>query len=105
MGSVTTLSEADVTNCYAAGEVAKTQNFGAFGSSTNIFGCYFLDSIANATVDGSLVADNSIKKLTDAQMQDKASFAGFDFESVWEMGSGDYKYPVFKAKYEQAAID
>jgi len=60
--------------------------------------CYFLNNVESATPDGALFAN--VKKLTDAEMQKKASYVGFDFDSIWEMGKGDYPYPVFKARYE-----
>ncbi|MBR1691711.1 MAG: Ig domain-containing protein [Lachnospiraceae bacterium] len=34
--------------------------------------------------------------LTNSQMQQQSSFAGFDFDNVWEMGTGNYPYPVLR---------
>jgi|GEM_PF-2878790 len=90
-------NEATVTASYNVGKTT-SQNAGAISSSKNLENCYFLDNVANATPDGALFA--TVKKLTESQMKDKTSFVGFDFDAVWEMGSGDYPYPVFKAIYE-----
>lgn len=38
----------------------------------------------------------AVETLTDAEMRIADSFAGFDFENVWRMGSGTYGYPVLK---------
>ena len=55
--------------------------------------CYYLDNSANATEDGALFS--SVQKLTADQMKKESSFTGFDFDTVWQMGS---QYPQFSQK-------
>lgn len=84
-------------NCYSVGNIMGTVT-SAISKSKDMENCYFLDNIQNATPDGALFA--TVKQLTVDQMKDKSSFAGFDFDTVWEMGGPDYPYPVFQAVYE-----
>lgn len=38
----------------------------------------------------------NITRLTDSQARSQSSYKGFDFDSVWEMGGGNYPYPVLR---------
>jgi len=76
-------------------------------SQSVIENCYYLDVFEvdlpsgvlsyypNAVGDGQGTL-SSVLALTDEQMRQKNSFAGFDFENVWAM-SDDGGYPVFKS--------
>lgn len=64
----------------------------------NLFGCYFLDNCETATLDGALFSNNAVTKLTETEMREKSNFKNFDFDFFWQMGKGDYPYPVFKQK-------
>ncbi len=93
-----------VYHCYNVGNVSSVNNKGNANTGgiaglsmlNSISNCYFLDSIASGIgLNGS--KNDPTVKLTDAQMKDSASFADFDFEKVWTMGTlADYKYPVLR---------
>jgi len=57
--------------------------------------CYFNKDIA------SVIDWPVIKGLTDAQMRQQSSFAGFNFENIWAMPDGG-GYPVFKSMVSQS---
>ena len=60
----------------------------------NLDNCYFLDVMPDieetATGDGALFA--TVRQLSKDEMRKESSFAGFDFETVWQMGEN---HPVF----------
>jgi hypothetical protein len=39
----------------------------------------------------------NVRGLSESQMGSSSSFSGFDFDSVWTMGSGSYPYPVLQS--------
>lgn len=65
------------------------------GASSN---CYYLAGglPAYEKVNGTPTL-NTIRSLTADQMKKSSSFGGFDFDSVWTMGSGSYPYPVLQS--------
>ncbi len=80
----------DIAWCYAAGPVRSTAGDGVGGlvglKSTRVRFCYFLDPR-----DGGGPDNGFGTPLTDAQMREQASFAGWDFENVWRICEGqDY---------------
>ena len=66
----------------------------ASGGSSN---CYYLacDLPAYEKVNGTPTL-NTIRSLSADQMKKSSNFGGFDFDSVWTMGSGSYPYPVLR---------
>lgn len=64
------------------------------GTSSN---CYYLacDLPAYEKVNGTPTL-NTIRSLAADQMKKSGNFGGFDFDSVWTMGSGSYPYPVLR---------
>ena len=68
------------------------------GTSRN---CYYRSDgmPVYGTIHNTPTLDN-VTALTASQMGSAASFGGFDFGSVWTMGSGGYPYPVLQSMYE-----
>jgi len=67
---------------------------------------YFLSSAASAGFgyrDDRVIASPPIG-LTDTQMRQQANFAGFDFDTVWEMPA-DGGYPGLKSNYNSTTPD
>ncbi len=88
---------ATITNCYTKANVSAPSTSGVIlygaiaGKSVNgIYNnCYYEEAdaaVANSSAKG-------CKALTAVDMGNAESFAGFDFEKVWSMGSG---YPVLR---------
>lgn len=88
---------ATITNCYTIANVSAPSTSGAIwygaiaGKSVNgIYNnCYYADAdaaVANASAKG-------CKALSDDALADRDSFAGFDFESIWDMTAD---YPVLR---------
>ena len=74
-----------ITNCYSSGIVTGTSYVGGLTgySDGSINGCYFLNVRGPANGYGT--------PLTDSQMEMQASFAGWDFASIWQISEGsDY---------------
>ena len=94
-------SSDSLTCCYNIGEVTAaaagsgTANAGGIcgysEKAASISKCYFLNNIETGVGNN---ATNSCVSLSDALMKRQQSFGGFDFDSVWSMGTGDYLYPV-----------
>lgn len=57
----------------------------------NLNNCYYVGTNLPATADGALFA--TVKGLTETEAKQAASYAGFDFETVWSMG---HSYPEFQ---------
>lgn len=83
-----------VSSCYSIGQI-KGEIICGISPSKDLDYCYFLDNVENATPDGALFAN--VKKLTKSEMKLQSSFAGFDFDTIWEMGAD---HPVFMDVYE-----
>lgn len=100
-----TSNMATVTNCYQTGNVSGVtvggngtayagQFIGRYGADTNnVTSSYYLSTIS---VVGTVQYQRGTS-LTDAQMKVQSNFSGWDFSSVWVMGTGSYLYPVLKA--------
>lgn len=70
-----------------------------FGSTVGVSSnCYYLacDLPAYEKVNGTPTL-NTIRSLSADQMKKSGDFGGFDFDSVWTMGSGSYPYPVLQS--------
>ena len=89
MGGIVGYLWGTAENCYNVGTIYAENrwNGGIVGfNDGTISNCYYLDTCGGLNEEGT--------SLTDAQMQDAASFIGFDFDTVWTMsGDADYLYP------------
>ena len=84
----------EITNCYNVGSVNGSNIGGVVGyNEGDIYNCYYLNASVTAASVGTA--------LTASQMRKEASFAGFDFDSVWTMdGAPDYPYPQLRMSGE-----
>ena len=87
----------DIYNCYNIGNVAcfseiEAGDIAGAAYGANIRNCYYLDVNPEHTESGI----DGITACTLTEMKDIWTFAGFDFESVWDMGNGDYPLPVLR---------
>ena len=81
-------------NCYNAGTVTASSDIdgiaGYYSYSSQIQNCYYLDTAVTA-------ASKYGTALTDDQMKLASSFAGFDFDTVWEIDvTCGYDYPTLQ---------
>lgn len=82
----------DTDFSYASGIVAFDEYF--VENNNHYISCYYPSS---SIFSAHHVNDNdSGQPLSPSAMQEQSSFAGWDFENVWQMGSGDYPYPVLR---------
>jgi hypothetical protein len=122
-GLIGYIEEGSITNCYATGNISftapsiaevfiggltglSTQTWTQFPSgnlitvSTPITNSYRLSTqTLNVTGGAVRTTDASGTPLTDAQMRQQSSFTGWNFDTVWDIGSG---YPFLRA---DAAVD
>lgn len=65
--------------------------------------CYTLNTMTSLfgrhSTEDSTVIDNC-RILSGRQMREQKTYAGFDFTSVWKMGSGSYPFPVLRSLEE-----
>lgn len=93
----------EVSRCYSVGKA--TADDGAAGNIRLAFGkasgkalisdCYALDQ-GGEFAGGSTSGISGGGLLDRARMADPASYAGWDFTTVWRAGSGDYPYPMLR---------
>lgn len=106
-GIVGFMPQGTLKNCYNVGTVtASTSAGGIIGSFVagidlnptlaTIENCYYPNSFSTGIGSGSK-GEKFCTKYTDEQMKQQASYAGFDFDSVWIMGSSSYPYPILRA--------
>lgn len=91
-----------ITNCYTVGKITVDGGsgnlFSAFGKASDtavITNCYALDN-ADAFAGGGTSGITGGGLLSEAQMKNPASYAGWDFATVWQAGSGSYPYPTLR---------
>lgn len=91
-----------ITNCYTVGKITVDGGsgnlFSAFGKASDtavITNCYALDN-ADAFAGGGTSGITGGGLLSEAQMKNPASYAGWDFVIVWQAGSGSYPYPTLR---------
>ena len=60
--------------------------------------CYYINTQERGVgkVEDENIDSNKCIALSSSEMQNHESFKGFDFNTIWAMGSGDYPYPVFQ---------
>ncbi|MBE6038548.1 MAG: hypothetical protein E7218_05015 [Anaerofustis stercorihominis] len=83
----------NVSRCYNIGTVTALGEIG--GGTATITDCFYLDTenYTSTVIPGFAPG----KALSYAEMKDKASFTGFDFDKVWTMdGNSDYPYPELR---------
>lgn len=90
-----------IENCYNIGKVNENGSFGAIAgkmvSSGGIKNCYFLNNVSIGITECESEINQSTQ-CTAAQMKNQATFAGFDFDTIWTMnGNADYLFPELKA--------
>ena len=86
-----------ITNCYNVGIVIANTDAGGivgevYSDATNITitDCYYLNIIGKGVGSGA----DAATACTDEEMKQQATFAGFDFETVWTMeGHEDFLFP------------
>lgn len=94
-----------IINCYNIGNISAVCPFyfsdagGIAGSSsggmmtTLISSCYYLNNI-NTGVGMDYEEVFETISCTDDEMRCQSTFVGFDFDTIWKMGCGDYLYPI-----------
>ncbi len=96
-GIVGNAGAVSVNNSYNTGSISADIQGGIIGWTTNASfeNCYFIDSVSNAIGYGS--STGSSTKCTAQELKDKETFAGFDFNTIWEFAEGNYyKYPTLR---------
>ena len=108
-----TSSSYPISECYNTGDVSSSSAYAAYAggingyssSSPSVINSYWrlesnqiVNGVPRAGAEKRHVGDNAdttTGRLTDAQMRTAASFAGFDFDTVWEMRL-DAPYPQLR---------
>ncbi len=70
----------------------------------HIYDCFYLDTMAVAINGAQSIGEDPVA-LSDEMMQAQSSFTDFDFETVWSMGTCDYKYPILQAFEEHTPVE
>lgn len=82
-----------VVNSYNTGEIAYATSKGSLAGnkgSARFTNCYYNPAFCQYIYENRTGGN----PLNEASMKDSRAFVGFDFDRVWTMGTGDYKYPV-----------
>ncbi|MBQ8731339.1 MAG: bacterial Ig-like domain-containing protein [Oscillospiraceae bacterium] len=85
-----------IFTAYNIGDVDSTRVFGGIAGYNNnsIYNCYYIDS-AYMVAGGN--SSSTSKKCTLWEMEQQSTYAGFDFETVWEIdGNGRYEAPTLQ---------
>ncbi len=101
-GIVGNYSGTFITDCYNIGVItpsnASYDSYGGIigesqisGNLPSVTNCYYLNNIDKGVGNNTT---NSCVSLSDALMQRQQSFVGFDFDTIWMMGTGDYLFPI-----------
>lgn len=90
-----------ISTSYNAGRIAADGYSGALiGRSISredvLSQCYYLESTAPAVGNNEGVMGSGAVALSDSDMKYQGSFIGFDFDTIWEMGSDVYLYPILR---------
>ncbi len=88
------LTDATISSCYNAGNVTANQQGGVAGENRGtILHCYFLESEEKGCAQGT----NAGYRCSIEELQTKATFEGFRFDTTWEfINLSDYPFPVLK---------
>ena len=107
-GGIAGGNDGTISNCYNTGSVSATATSSYYGSARTYAGgiagnkyggtisdCYYLDTAAKGVGDAS--TDTSVR-CTVEQMKQKETFIGFDFETIWEIQTGEaYPFPTLRS--------
>ncbi len=101
-------STLSVTNCYNIGTLSKYDHraYHIIAHQIDYTGITFSGCYYPATGHGGMYLDNGetdsgMTQCTDSQMKTKSTYVGWDFDSIWSMGSGSYLYPVLNNSGEK----
>lgn len=100
-------STLSVTNCYNIGTLSKyNRAYHIIAHQIEYTGITFSGCYYPATGHGGMYLDNGetdsgMTQCTDSQMKTKSTYVGWDFDSIWSMGSGSYIYPVLNNSGEK----
>lgn len=93
---------ATITDCYTIGNITVDGGSGnlcnAFGKASgtaSITNCYALEN-GTPFSGGSTTGITGGGLLNETRMKNPDSYAGWDFQTVWKTGSGEYPYPVLR---------
>ena len=98
-----------IINCYNIGKISAIGYYtfvnigGIAGICSRVMpsNCYYLDNVAKGVgtayeVDEDYVNDFLINSCTDEEMKQESTYIGFDFVADWQMGQGDFQYPILR---------
>jgi len=95
-------ANAVISNTYNTGAVTASSQLGTANAgaitgllTASITNSYFLNAMSNSVGSNDSGTLNNVRALSNAQMQQQASFVGFDFTNVWEMPTGG-GFPVLR---------
>ncbi len=89
-------SNTTIRNCYNVGRIGAS-GYGSYAngiteaSTVTIANCYSLSYTAVSTIE--VPGEKSVTNCTNAQMIDRATYVGFDFDTVWSFNS-ESEYPL-----------
>ena len=85
----------EISNCYNIGNVSALSIAGSIvgNNSGTISDCYYLDNVSKGVGNGT----DPTTKCTIQQMNQQSTFAGFDFDTVWEfLEKNLYPFPTLQ---------
>ncbi|MCR5590259.1 MAG: InlB B-repeat-containing protein, partial [Lachnospiraceae bacterium] len=62
----------------------------------DISGCYYSENGAGGIFLKSGEIESGMRKCTDAEMKTQSTYAGWNFDTIWRMGSETYEYPILR---------
>ncbi len=107
VGRICDYRENQLARCYNVGKITDMPNItssasmiggtgaivGKAGNGVTVASCYYMDNMAKGIGNGSVLG--TATSYTKNEMLQKSTYAGFDFESSWEIdGSAAYPYPT-----------
>ncbi len=97
----------EITNCYNLSEINGAGYNGSiigYLAGSEIGKCeynYYYAGLCKLALGGAegVISLNAVGYFL-PQIQNMATYEGFDFDNIWEMGSDDYPYPIFQWQNE-----
>lgn len=106
-GGIVGRNSGTITNCYNVGAVTTyntdggTYHIGGIAGTTytqTVSGCYYSFGSADGGIDGADAQPTQTAALIEDELENRASFVGWDFTSTWTMlRSGGYPYPSIRS--------
>lgn len=105
-----------ITNCYNIGHIYNSDKSTYANAifSTNIYGfncesfslqnLYYISDITKQ-LEVETVDFSKVFSCDDAEMMKSKTYKDFDFDRIWEMGTGDYKYPILRERSDEDFIE